>query len=406
VASTGLGVPPRSGLGGLWALDPAVCYLNHGSFGACLLEILEYRRGLVEELEAEPMDFLVRELPGRLADQISFMESFLDAEPGSIVLVPNATTGVNTILRSLRFDPGDEILVTTTEYFSTRNASLFHAASTGASVRLACLPFPLGDPSEATDAILSAVTPRTRLAVIDHISSQTAVVFDVAGLTAELGAKGVDVLVDGAHGPGSVPLSLRSIGAPYYTGNCHKWLCSPKVCAILYVRPDLQKQVHPLAISHLRPDLDSPLSDFQLEFMWNGTPDPTPALSVKKSVEAVGSLVPGGWPEIMDRNRRLAMEAGRKLSSALGLPPQCPDSMHGSMSAVCLPWVEPPSPPGVLWLDPLQVWLREKRSIEIPMTWTSQPKRRILRLSAHLYNSPEEFDYLVESVLECPRLTR
>jgi isopenicillin-N epimerase len=383
-----------------------VCYLNHGSFGACLREVLDYRRGLLDDLESEPMDFLVRKLPGLIAEQVAFLESFLDADPGSIVLVPNATAGVNTVLRSLSLDPGDEILVTTTEYFSTRNASLFHASMSGAVVRLAVLPFPVEDPGEIRRAILSAVTPRTRLAVIDHISSQTALVFDVAGLVLELREKGIEVLVDGAHGPGSVPLSLRSIGAAFYTGNCHKWLCAPKVSAFLCVRPDLQKLVHPLAISHLRSDLDSPLSDFQLEFLWNGTPDPTPALSVKKSVESVGALAPGGWTEIMDHNRRMAMEAGRKLSSALGLPPQAPDSMSGSMSAVCLPWVEPPSPPGVLWLDPLQVWLREERSIEIPMTWTAEPKRRILRLSAHLYNSPQEYDYLVESVLECPRLTR
>jgi len=388
----------------LWALDPGVVFLNHGSFGACPREVLAHRRALIEELESEPMDFLVRRYPGLLGEQISFLESFLDAEPGSIVLVQNATVGVNTILRSLRLGPGDEVLVTGSEYFSTRNSARSVTEAAGASVRMVGIPFPLSDPSEASDAILSAVTPRTRLAVIDHIASPTALVFDVEQITAALTSRGIEVLVDGAHGPGGVDLSLRSVGASYYTGNCHKWLCSPKVCAILYVRPDRQEGVHPLAISHVRADLDTPLSDFQLEFMWNGTPDPTAALSVRKSVEYMASILPGGWTAIRERNRALATEAGRRLSSALGLPPQAPDSMTGPMAAVLLPWRQPPEPPGVLWLDPLQVWLREERGIEVPVTWTPGPRSRLLRLSAQLYNSPEEYDYLIESVLECPFL--
>jgi isopenicillin-N epimerase len=399
-------LPPRSALGGLWDLSDSVCFLNHGSFGACPREVLSYRESLVRELEAEPMDFLVRRLPLLLAEQIAFLESFLGAEPGSIVLVPNATTGVNTILRSLRLEAGDEILIAGSEYFSTRNASVLLSSLSGASVRIVPLPFPVAHPADVSDALLSAAGPRTRLAVLDHISSPTAVVFDIDSLVREFGARGIDVLVDGAHGPGSVPLDLSKTGAAYYTGNCHKWLCSPKVCAILYVRPDRQEGIHPLAISHVRSDLDSPLSDFQLEFVWNGTPDPTPALAVKKSVEYMGSLLPGGWGQVMESNRAMAREAGLRLAAALGQPPSSLDSMAGSMTAVCLPWLEPPSPPGILWLDPLQVWLREERGIEIPVTWTPSPRRRLLRLSAQLYNSPEEFDYLIESVLECPRLSR
>lgn len=399
-------LPPRSRFGELWDLSDDVCFLNHGSFGACPREVLAFRESLVRELESEPMDFLVRRLPALLAEQTAFLEEFLSAWHGSVVLVPNATAGVNTVLRSLRLGEGDEVIVAGSEYFSTRNSALFNAGLSGAVVRTVPLPFPVADPAEVSVPLLSAVGPRTRLVILDHISSPTAIVLDVRSIVRQLADRGVEVLVDGAHGPGGVPLALEEIGAAYYTGNCHKWLCSPKVCAVLCVRPDMQSGIHPLSISHLRADLDSPLSDFQLEFMWNGTPDPAPALSVKRSVEFMGSLLPGGWAELMERNRAMAREAGIRLARALGEQPPSPESMSGPMSAVCLPWVEPPSPPGVLWLDPLQVWLREEKGIEIPVTWTSSPRRRILRLSAQLYNSPEEYDYLVQSVLECPRLRR
>jgi isopenicillin-N epimerase len=372
-----------------------VVFLNHGSFGACPREVLERQREFRERMERQPVQFLHRELEGLLDESRGVLAQFLGADPANLVFVANATEGVNTVLRSLEFKPGDELLVTDQEYNACRNALNFTAAHAGATVTVAEVPFPLKSPDDALEAVLRRAGPRTRLALLDHVTSQTGLVLPIAQLVKELAARGIDTLVDGAHAPGMVQLNLREIGAAYYTGNCHKWLCAPKTAAFLHVRGDLQKSIHPLSISH---GANSPRTDrsrFELEFGWTGTLDPSARLCVAESLRYAGSLLPGGWPEIMARNRELALAARDLLCRALHIEAPCPDECIGSLASVPLPdapSADPPMPP--LYLDPLQNWLREKHGIEVPILyWPAHPKR-LLRISAQLYNSLPQYEKL------------
>jgi isopenicillin-N epimerase len=381
-----------------WGLDPSVLFLNHGSFGACPRPVLALQQSLRERMEAEPVRFLGLELEALWDEARGSLAAFIGADPADVVFVPNATTGVNTVLASLRISPRDELLVTDQEYNACRNALDEAARRAGARVVVAPLPFPAASPEEAVEAILRRATERTRLLLVDHVVSQTALVMPVAALVREMATRGVETLVDGAHGPGMLPLDLSSLGAAYYTGNCHKWLCAPKGAALLHVRRDLQPGVRPLVISH---GANSPRADrsrFLLEFGWTGTHDPTPYLCVAEAIRFLGSLLPGGWPEVMTRNRALALRGRRLLCDALGIAEPCPESMVGSMAAVPLPDAPGPKPRPPLFQDPLQIALWERHRIEVPVIYWPAFPRRVLRLSAQLYNEPAHYKKLAEAV--------
>ncbi|HEY0443205.1 MAG TPA: aminotransferase class V-fold PLP-dependent enzyme, partial [Candidatus Limnocylindrales bacterium] len=221
-----------------WLLDPAVTFLNHGSYGACPRPVLEAQAAWRERMEREPVRFLGRDLERFLEAARADVGAFLGANPDDLAFVTNATTGVNTVLRSLRFEPGDELLATDHEYNATLNALAEIAARDRATVRIAHVPFPLRDPDQVTAAILGAVTPRTRLLLVSHVTSPTGLVFPLGDIVRELAARGVDTLVDAAHSPGMVPVDLDALGAAWWTGNAHKWLCAPKGAAVLHVRRD------------------------------------------------------------------------------------------------------------------------------------------------------------------------
>jgi isopenicillin-N epimerase len=242
--------------------------------------------------------------------------------------------------------------------------------------------------------VLAAVTPRTTLAVLDHVSSQTGLLWPIARLVRELADRGVDTLVDGAHAPGMVPLDLEKLGAAYYTGNCHKWICAPKGAAFLHVRGDRQDRVRPLAISHGANSRRQDRSRFQLEFGWTGTWDPSACLAVEAALGAMAALHPGGWPGLMRANYELAAAARRILCDTLSIAPPCPESMLGALASVPLPdgvRVRPPGPP--LYLDPVQDLLAA-HNFEVPIIhWPAWP-RRLLRISAQAYNTLPQYQRL------------
>ena len=377
-------------LAGLWALDPKVVFLNHGSFGACPREVLAHQAALRSEMEAEPVRFLSRELDERLDAARAALAGFLGADADDLVFVTNATSGVNAVVRSLAFAAGDELLTTDHAYNACRNALDFAAARSGARVVVAAVPFPVASPDAVLEAVLARVTPRTRLALLDHVTSPTGLVWPIERLIAALAERDIDVLVDGAHAPGMVPLNLATLGATYYSGNCHKWLCAPKGSAFLWVRRDRQADVRPLTISHGANMPRPGRSRFRVEFDWTGTSDPTAWMTVPRAIAYVGALLPGGWPAVMARNRALALEARRRLCAAAGTPAPCPEEMIGSLASVILP-DGPAAEIGWRRPDPLQWRLFEAWGIEVPvMSWPAPP-RRLVRVSAQLYNTGEDF---------------
>ena len=361
----------------LWLLDPAVTFLNHGSFGSCPQAVLDFQQGIRDRLERQPVRFLVRELEPLWDDARAVLAQFVGADPDDLVFVANATTGVNTVLRSLRFKPGDELLVTNHEYNACRNALNFVAEQSGMRVVVAEVPFPLQCEDDFVLPVMEKVTSRTRLALLDHVTSQTGLVFPIERLVRELSTRGIATLVDGSHAPGMVPLDLRKIGATYYTGNCHKWICAPKGAAFLHVRRDRQPDIRPLVISHGANSKRTDRSRFLIEFGWTGTSDPSAMLSVPEALRFMAQLLPDGWPEIMRRNHDLVVAARKLLCATLAIRPPCPDQFLGSLASLPIPDTPSPAPSkSPLYLDPWQNQLLDVHQIEVPLIpWPAAPRR-------------------------------
>jgi isopenicillin-N epimerase len=382
-----------------WLLDPDITFLNHGSFGATPIAVLAKQDEYRTRLEREPVRFMVRELEPLLDAARADVAAFVGAEAEDIAFVQNATAGVNAVLRSLDLDQHDELLVTTHEYNASRNALDFVSALSGAKVVVVDVPFPIASPDVVVERVLEKVTERTRLLLIDHITSQTALILPIERIISELRARGIDVLVDGAHGPGQIPLDMRAIGAAYYTGNFHKWVCAPKTAAFLYVAPNRRASVRPTIISHGANAMRTDRSRFLLEFDWPGTFDPSPWLCVPESMRVMASMVEGGWPEVMRRNHELALRARDLLCDRLGIPHPAPDTMLGSMAAFPLPDGTALDASALYGGEPLQDALLETYSIEVPIMPWPYPPKRTLRVSAQLYNTIEEYERLAEALV-------
>jgi isopenicillin-N epimerase len=360
-----------------WLLDPEVAFLNHGSFGATPRAVLVEQDRWRALMERHPTHFMSEELPPALAAAAARLAAFVGARSEDLVFVENATAGCNTVLRSLRFAPGDEILVTDHGYPAVRKAAEYVAARAGARVVEAAVPFPLGDAAQVVAAVSPRLGPRTRLAIFDHITSATAVVFPVRELTALCRAAGVPVLIDGAHAPGMLSLDVPAVGADWYTGNCHKWLMAPKGSAFLWVAPDRQADTHPLVISH------GFGQGFTTEFAWVGTRDPSAWLSVPAAIDFHERL---GGARLRERNAALAREQATLLAQIWKTGRGASDALTGSMAAVRLPLREPATAERAL---ELRRKLFDEHRIEVPVTafagalWA--------RISAHAYNRPEDY---------------
>jgi len=368
-----------------WNLEPGITFLNHGSFGACPRAVLEEQARLRSRMEADPVRFMVRELEPLLDEALAALGEFVGADAEDLAFVPNATAGVNAVLRSLELAPGDELLATDHLYPACRNALDYVARRSGARVVVARVPFPIASPREVEEAVMQAAGPRVRLALLDHVTSPTALVFPIEALVAALAARGTDTLVDGAHAPGMLPLDLRRLGAAYYVGNCHKWLCAPKGAGFLHARRDRQAGLVPGAISHGLTSTREDRSRYRLLFDWTGTGDPTPALCVPAALRFMASLKSGGWPEVMSANHATALLARDLLCRALNLVPPAPAGMLGSMASVILPQTAAESLQDVLW---------EEERIEVAVLTREEPPTRFLRVSAQLYNVPGDFEKL------------
>lgn len=349
-------------------------------------------------MEAEPVQFLWRCFEERLEPSRKVLAKFLGARSKDVVFTTNATAGVNAVVRSLKFQPGDELLTTSLDYNACRNVLHETAARSGAKVVVAPVPFPVRTEDEIVKAVLKAVSKKTRLALIDHVTSDTGMVLPVERLVRELEARGVDTLVDGAHAPGMVPLNLTRLRPAYYTGNLHKWVCAPKGAAFLWVREDLQACLQPAVISHGNNRTRPGFTEFQDRFDWCGTFDPTAWFCVGEAIRWMGSLLPGGWTEARRRNHSLVVEARRLLCNRLGLVPPCPESMLGSMATLPLPAGLQETPPGKHKVDADQSRVFDDFGIEVPFNRIGRPLVRHFRVSAQLYNSIADYEALADAI--------
>ena len=384
-----------------WTLDPDIHYLNHGSFGATPRSVLAKQTEWRARMEAEPVRFFMHEREPALANARSALGRVLGAYADDLAFLPNATTGVNTALRALAptLRAGDEVCTTTHEYNACRNALEALARDTGANVVIARMPFPCRGPDEVVEHVLRAISTRTRILLLDHVTSPTALVWPLASILRALARLDVNVVVDGAHAPGMLPLDLHALGVAFYAGNCHKWLCAPKGAGFLYVRSDLRPRVHPLVISH---GANAPCGEqerFRAEFDWTGTTDPTAYLCVPDAIAFLESCCPGGLTEVMARNRALCLEARALVCDALGVEPPAPDEMLGSMATLPLPDDPAARAPTPLRVGPLQSALYQRHQLEGPIvTWPAPPKRWV-RLSAQLYNHRAQYEHLARALV-------
>lgn len=394
-----LDFPEPSEFARLWSLDEKTVFLNHGSFGACTRYVLEKQTQYRRQLEHQPVRFFMREMEDLFNDSRRKVASFVNARPDDLVFTTNATAGVNTVFRSLKFNPGDEILCTNHIYGACRKLLEYIIEQTGAKLVEARFDFPVSSPGLILEAILAKVTARTRIALVDHITSATAIIHPVGEIVRELEKRGVDTMIDGAHALGSIPLDLENIGAAYYTANCHKWLCTPKGAAILHVRKDKQPGIVPVVISHAGHKAEP----FPERFFWPGTFDPTAMLCVKDSIEYMETVIPGGWPAIMNRNHRLCIEATNYICGQLGIERPCPDSMLATMATFPLPISKPGASLNYKSADPLQEMLYSKYGIEIPVWDWSSPPSKLIRIAVQLYNSMDQFRYFAAALNELLR---
>lgn len=365
-----------------FALDPGVVHLNHGSFGACPRAVLDAQTAWRARLEAATMRFFVLEWQAAIDAARTRLAAFLAADPAGLVFVPNATTGVATALDAL-VTPGTEIVTTDHAYAACRNALDRLAAARGARVVTAHVDFPLTDPHQPVAAVLDAVTPATRVVLVDHVTSPTAIVVDVPAIVAALAPRGIEIVVDGAHAPGMLDLDLGALaGVAAYAGNLHKWVCAPKGAAFLWVRDDLRRRTRPLVTSHgaTVPEPDR----FRAEHDWTGTHDPTAYLSVPAALDEIARLG-GGWSAVRARNHALVLAMRDLLCARLGARPGALDALTGSMASIP---VALPDAPRAFERRLLETGWEVAIADAPPLGGT------YLRVSAHLYNTLDDAERL------------
>jgi isopenicillin-N epimerase len=371
-----------SGLKSQFLLDPSVIFLNHGSFGACPQPVFEAYQRWQLEMERQPVAFLHRRYDALMNEARAKLAAFVGTDADNLIFLPNATVGINLVVRSLPLKPGDEILATNHEYGAVDYTWEFICQKTGAHYVRHPISLPVTSPDAFVEALWSAVTPRTKVIAISHITSPTALIFPVEEICRRARDMGILTVIDGAHTPGHIDLNLESIGADFYTGNCHKWLSAPKGSGFLYARPEHHKTLEPLVISWGYGDD----STFASRNQWQGTRDIAAYLSVAAAIDFQEA---NQWDKVRQHCHALASETRAKLAELTGLPPISPDSVDwfGQMVTIPLPLLDT--------LD-LKRRLYDEFCVEVPViTWENQP---FIRVSFQGYNTAEDADALIAAM--------
>ncbi len=369
-------------------LDPDIVFLNHGSFGACPKPVFESYQRWQLELERNPVAFLGRRSGALLADARRRLGACLGASGEDLVFVPNATHGVNTVARSLRLQPGDEVLATDHEYGACDATWEFVCRQHGAQYRRIAVPLPY-DPAHWAQRLLDAVTPQTRVVFASHITSTTALIFPVQELCEGARRRGITTVIDGAHAPGQIALDLATVGADFYTGNCHKWLCAPKGAAFLHARPERQAELDAGVVSwgyvagaagHTGFDAYTGRTLLERRLQWQGTRDLAAFLSVPAAIDFQQAH---DWPAWRQRCHDLACGLQQRVLARNGLAAIAPDEAFGQMVAI------PVRAPDA---DALRAWLFEQHRIEVPVT--QHAGHTFVRVSVQAYNTEADLEAL------------
>ena len=372
-------------------LDPTVVFLNHGSFGACPREVFDdFQRGQLE-LERNPVEFLGRRSAHLLEASRLRLAGLLGASAEHLVYVPNATTGVNIVARSLPLRAGDEVLATDHEYGACDATWRFVCAQHGAVYRPVAIPLPF-ERDSFVERMLAAVTPRTRLIFASHITSTTALTFPVAELCRRARERGITTLIDGAHAPGHIPLNLDAIGADFYAGNCHKWLCAPKGAGFLHARPEHHARLDAPVVSwgyaaavagHTGFDAYTGRTLLERRLQWQGTRDIAAYLAVPAAIDFQAR---NGWPALQQRCHAFAVDALHRLASRFGLAPVCRDDDFAQMVVIPVPHSD---------AEALRERLFVESRIEIPVT--QHAGRTFVRLSVQGYTTADDIERLCQA---------
>ena len=375
---------PWPGAGEQFLLRPDVAFLNHGSFGACPKPVFDTYQAWQRELEAEPVEFLGRRSGGLLADARKVLGTYVGADAEDLVFVTNATYGVNIVARSLDLGPGDEVLTTDHEYGACDRTWKFICGTRGARYVKTPIPLPLPSDDEIVERLWAGVNERTKVIYMSHITSPTAITLPVGEICKRAREAGILTVIDGAHAPGQVDLRLEQLGADFYTGNLHKWLCAPKGSGFLYARRDRQALLNPLIVSWGWESETPGPSQFIDHFTWLGTADPSAYLSVPAAIEFQRQW---NWPRVREACHALAVAGRRRLEEVTGMPTLSPESNYVQMCSIELPAGS---------IEKLGTRLFDEYKVEVPLTrWDN---REFLRISIQAYNSVEDVDRLVDAL--------
>ena len=375
-----------AGLRDLFLLRPNVVFLNHGSFGACPRPVFEAYQAWQLELERQPVEFVQRRSKALLQEAREALGAFLGADASDLVYVTNVSMGLNIVARSLPLEPGDEVLTTDHEYGSLNRTWELVCEKRGARYVHRTVPLPITSTEQVVDAIWSGVTERTRVLYLSHITSPTALTLPVEALVRRAREAGITTVIDGAHASGQRPLDLEGLGADFYSGNCHKWMMSPKGSGFLHARREMQSLLEPLVGGRI--EQTPQVSRLVDEHQYQGTRDIAAFLSVPV---AIRFMQEHDWPSVRRSCHELVRYAREQVSALTGLPPVIPDSpaWFAQMAVLPIPSCD---------LTVLRSRLLDRYNIEIPPTaWNGQ---QFMRLSVQGYNTRSDIDRLIEALGE------
>ena len=379
-------------------LEADAVYLNHGTVGVTPNTVMGARAAILAEIERHPARFMIRELmqlgmsappaAPRLRAAAYQVAAFLGADGDGLVFVDNASSGINAVLRSLALGPGDEILIHDHAYGGVARAAAFIARSCGAALSSVALPFPLDDPADCVRAIEAAITPRTRVALLDHVTSETALVLPLAEMAAACRARGVPVLVDGAHAPGAIDVDIAGLGVDWYVANLHKWAFAPRSCGVLWAAPERRQGLHPGVLSW-----GVTSGDWLQEFDWTGTRDPSPWLAAPAALDFMREVL--GIAAMRHHNHALARESAALLARRWQRPWTTPESMIGCMVTVALP--ERIGPADAATAQCVRDALFERHAIEVPVI--ARAGALWVRVGLQVYNDASDVERLADAVV-------